>query len=188
MKVIAICGSPRKNGNTQILCQHALKAVEEEGLQTELITLSGLDIRPCRACMSCLTTGTCVIKDDLPPVFTRMKEAQGIILASPVYFGSCTALIKALMERSGWLARSNGQPFRGKAGGPLVVARRGGHNFTIAELTLWFQILGMTVPGSNYWNIAFGREPGEVIQDEEGLKTVWNFGKNLAGLLKKINS
>ncbi len=188
MKVIAICGSPRKNGNTEILCQHALKSVAEEGLETELIQLSGLDIRSCRACMACLTTGVCAIKDDLPPVFTKMKEADGIILASPVYYGSCTSLLKALMERAGWLSRSNKEPFKGKAGGSLVVARRAGHNFTIAEINFWFQILGMTVPGSSYWNIAFGREPGEVLKDEEGLRTAWNFGKNLAELLKKSSS
>ena len=185
MKVIAICGSPRKNGNTEFLCQHALKAISEEGLQTELVQLAGLDIRPCQACMSCLNTGVCSINDDMAPVFSKMKEADGIILASPVYYGSCTALLKALMERAGWLSRSNKESFKGKAGGPLVVARRAGHNFTIAEINFWFHILGMTVPGSSYWNIAFGREPGEVVKDEEGLRTVWNFGKNLAGLLKK---
>jgi multimeric flavodoxin WrbA len=185
MKVLAICGSPRKNGNTEILCQHTLKAVAEEGLQTELVRLSGLDIRPCQACNGCLDTGVCAINDDLPPIFNKMKEADGIILSSPVYYGSCTSLLKALMERSGWLSRSNNEPFRGKAGGALVVARRAGHNFTIAQINFWFQILGLTVPGSTYWNIAFGREPGEVVRDEEGLRTAWNFGKNLAALLKK---
>ncbi len=90
------------------------------------------------------------------------------------------------MERTGYISRWNGAPFSGKVGGPLVVARRAGQNFTFAQLTLWFQILGFFIPGSTYWNIAFGREKGEVERDEEGLQTAWNFGKNMAFLVKKV--
>jgi multimeric flavodoxin WrbA len=117
-----------------------------------------------------------------------MIEADGIILASPVYFGSCTALLKALMERAGFISRPRGSPFNRKVGGPLVVARRAGQNFTIAEINFWFHILGMTVPGSTYWNMAFGREMGEVANDEEGLRTAWNFGKNMAFILKRLHN
>jgi multimeric flavodoxin WrbA len=185
LKVVAIVGSPRKNGNTEILASHALKAIAEEGIETELITLSGKDIKPCTACNACAESGECIIQDDFLPVLDKMLEADGIILASPVYFGSCTALLKALMERSGWVARIKGRPFNRKVGGPLVVARRAGHNFTVAEINFWFHILGMTIPGSTYWNIAIGRNPGEVSNDEEGMKTAWNFGKNMAYLLNK---
>lgn len=161
-----------------------LKTVAEDGIDTELIRLSGLDIKPCNACMLCAKEERCSIEDDLFPIYLKMKEADGILLASPVYYGSCTALIKGLMERTGYIARHNGEPFKGKAGGPLVVARRGGHNFTVAQLTFWFQILGMVVPGSSYWNIAFARDKGELNNDEEGIKTAINFGKNLAWVLK----
>jgi len=188
MKVIAVVGSPRKNGNTEILASHTLKAVSEEGLDTELVLLAGLDIKPCNACMSCAKEEQCSIKDDLFPVYLKMKEADGIILSSPVYYGSATALIKALMERTGYISHHNGEPFKGKVGGPLAVARRAGHNFTIAQLTLWFQILGFVVPGSTYWNMAIGREKGEVRTDEEGMNTAWNFGKNIAWLLKGLKS
>jgi len=188
MKVIGIVGSPRKNGNTELLTRHTLKAIAEEGLDTELVRLAGLDIRPCTACMACKKEEVCSIEDDLFPIYLKMKEADGIILASPVYYGSATALIKALMERAGYIARLNGEPFRGKVGGPLVVARRAGQNFTIAQLTLWFQILGFFVPGSTYWNVAIGREKGEVEQDKEGLETAWNFGKNMAFLIKKLST
>ena len=188
MKVIGIVGSPRKNGNTELLTKHTLKAVSEEGLRTELIRLAGLEIKPCTACMACKKQEICSIEDDLVPIYLKMKEADGIILASPVYYGSATALIKGLMERVGYIARWNGEPFRGKVGGPLVVARRSGKNFTIAQLTLWFQILGFYIPGSTYWNVAIGREKGEVEQDEEGLQTAWNFGKNMASLVKKLNT
>jgi len=188
VKVIGIVGSPRKNGNTELLTKYTLKAISEEGLDTELIRLAGLKIKPCTACMACKEKEICTIKDDLFPIYLRMKEAEGIILASPVYYGSATALIKALMERAGYIARWNGEPFQGKVGGPLVVARRSGRNFTVAQLTLWFQILGFFVPGSTYWNVAIGREKGDVEQDKEGLETAWNFGKNMAFLIKKLGS
>jgi len=188
MKAIGIVGSPRKNGNTELLTAHALKAIAEEGLDTELIRLANLRIRPCNACMLCQKEERCPIKDDLFPIYLKMKEADSIILASPVYFGSATALIKALMERAGYISRWNGDPFRGKVGGPLVVARRAGKNFTFAQLTLWFQILGFFIPGSTYWNVAIGREKGEVANDKEGLETAWNFGKNIAFLVKKLKS
>ncbi len=138
--------------------------------------------------MLCQKEERCSIEDDLFPIYLKMKEADGIILASPVYYASATALIKGLMERAGYISRWNGEPFHGKVGGPLVVARRAGKNFTLAQLTFWFQILGFFIPGSTYWNVAIGREKGDVGQDEEGLKTAWNFGKNLAFLIKKIKS
>ena len=188
MKVIGIVGSPRKNGNTEMLTKHTLKAVSEEGLDTDLIRLAGLEIKACTACMACKDQEICSIKDDLFPIYVKMKEADGIILASPVYYGSATSLIKALMERVGYIARWNSEPFQRKVGGPLVVARRSGKNFTIAQLTFWFQILGFFVPGSTYWNVAIGREKGEVEKDEEGLETAWNFGKNMALLIKKLRA
>ncbi len=188
MKAIGIVGSPRKNGNTELLTAHTLKAIAEEGLDRELIQLAGLEIKPCNACMACKTEERCPIEDDLFPIYVKMKEADSIIIASPVYYGSATALIKAFMERAGYISRWNGEPFRGKVGGPLVVARRAGKNFTFAQLTYWFQILGFFIPGSTYWNVAIGREKGEVLHDEEGLQTVWNFGKSIAFLVKKLKS
>ena len=185
MKAIGVVGSPRKGGNTEILTRHTLEAIEEEGLTTELIRLAGLDIRPCDACLVCRKGEPCHIDDDLLPLYTRLQEAEAVILSSPVYFGSATALLKAFMERVGYLARPK-MVFAGKVGGPLVVARRAGHNFTFAQLLYWFHILGFFVPGSTYWNIAFGREKGEVREDEEGLRTARNFGKNIAFLVKKL--
>ena len=186
MKAIGIVGSPRKRGNTEFLTRHTLKAIAEEGLETELISLSGMDIRPCNACMVCRKGEEwCPITDDLLPIYFRMKEADAIILASPVYFSSATALLKAFMERTGYIGHPR-RVFAGKVGGALVVARRAGHNFAFAEITLWFQIMGFFVPGSTYWNIAFGRNKGEVKNDEEGLNTAWTFGKNVAFLVKKL--
>jgi len=118
VKAIAIVGSPRQNGNTEILSRHALKAIEEEGVDTELIRLADLDIKPCTACMVCKSEESCPIEDDLWPIYTRMKEADAIILASPVYFGSATAQIKALMDRAGYIAYWNGRVFGGGGGWP----------------------------------------------------------------------
>jgi len=187
LKAIGIVGSPRKSGNTELLTEHTLKAIAEEGLETELIRLAGLDIRPCNACMVCRDEERCPIDDDLFPLYQKSKEADAIILASPVYFASATALLKAYMERAGYIARP-GMHFRGKVGGPLVVARRAGKTFTFAQIMFWFQINDMIVPGSTYWNVAVGREKGEVSGDEEGMTTAWNFGKNVASLVKKLKT
>ncbi len=104
-----------------------------------------------------------------------------------MYYGSATAQLKALMDRTGHISGSR-RVFARKVGGPLVVARRAGQNFTFAQIMYWFHILGFFMPGSTYWNIAFGREKGEVSEDEEGLRTAWNFGKNIAFLVKKLKA
>ena len=111
MKAIGIVGSPRKNGNTEVITAHTLRAIEEEGIGTELITLAGLDIRGCTACMACQKEETCPIDDDLLPIYAKMKESDAIVLASPVYYGSATALLKALMERTGFISTLNGRVF-----------------------------------------------------------------------------
>ena len=187
MNVIGIVGSPRLNGNTELLTAHTLKAIAEEGIDTELIRLAGLDIRPCNACKACAKGEQCSIKDDVFPIYLKMKQADGIILSSPVYMGSASGLMKAFSERTGYIARNNNKAFKGKVGGPLVVARRSGHNFTLAELNFWFLFEGMIIPGSSvYWNIAFGRDKGDVLKDEEGMNTAWDFGKAIASTLKKL--
>ena len=187
MKTIAIVGSPRRNGNTEFLTRHTLKAIAEEGVTTELVRLAGRDIRPCDACDVCREEERCPIEDDLFPIYTRIKRADAVILASPVYYGSATALMKAFIERTGHISGRR-RVFDGKVGGPLVVARRAGQNFTLAQIMYWFQYLGFFVPGSTYWNMAFGGREKDVSHDEEGLRTAWNFGKNIAFLLKKLNT
>jgi multimeric flavodoxin WrbA len=187
MKAIGIVGSPRKGGNTEMLTSHALKALAEEGIEIELIPLAGLDIRGCTGCRACWEKETCSVKDDMWPIYEKMKQADGIIIASPVYFSSATSLVKGLMERTGYVAQKSGQRFRGKVGGSLVVARRAGHNATKAQMDYWFHILEFVMPGAVYWNMAFGRDKGEVLNDQEGLDTAWNFAKNMAELMKKLH-
>ena len=187
IRILGISGSPRRDGNTVQLLKETLgAAAEEDGATTELISLAGKDIKPCDGCRTCRTTKECRIKDDLQPIFDKMVEADGIILATPVYYGSATPQIKALMDRAGYTAASKGRLFENKVGGPMVVARRAGQNFTFAQLMFFFFITGMIMPGSNYWTVAFGREKREVLEDDEGLKTARNFGKKVVWVAKKL--
>lgn len=116
MKAIAVVGSPRKGGNTEILAQHTLKSIQEEGVDTELISLAGLDIRPCTACNACRKEECCSINDDLFPIYQKLKGADAIILASPVYYGSASGLMKCFMERVGYIGGPR-RVFAGKVGG-----------------------------------------------------------------------
>ncbi len=185
MKVVGIVGSPRRGGNTEALVQIALEVIQKNGLETELISLAGKRISPCDGCKGCVETGKCHIKDDFDSVLARMKEADGIILATPVYYGAATPQIVSLISR---FYLTNDQPLKRKVGGPIVVARRAGQNFTLAQLMFFFMLQEMIVPGSTYWNVAFGREKGDVLKDREGITTIKNFAKNMVWLLKKIHS
>ena len=187
MKILAISGSPRVNGNTDQLLHVALDVLESRGIDTEFISLAGKSILPCTACVACRNEPRCIIEDDFDPIFRAMLESDGFIVGSPVYFGSATPETMALLDRAGYVARHNGNLFSRKVGGPVAVARRIGQNFTIAQLLMWYMINGMIVPGSSYWNIAFGRGKGEVMQDEEGVRTIRTFAENLAWLLEKIH-
>ena len=191
MKAIAICGSPRDSGNTQILLERCLARLGEAGIDTQFIPLRGKTIKGCCACARCreLKDGTCAIKDDdFHDVFTLMKEADIIVVGSPVYFGSATPEMMALLDRAGYVSRGTGNFFSRKIGGPIAVARRAGQNFTYAQLLYWFMLNDMVVPGSTYWNIAFGRAPGEVMDDEEALETIDRFADNLAWLAHALSS
>ena len=189
MKVIGIVGSPRKGGNTETLTRIALEEIEKEGVDTELIRLAEKDIQPCDGCRSCKQTGKCRIQDDFPKIHAEMLKADGILLATPVYFGSASPQIKALIDRSGYSSPRDAagrRPFENKVGGPIVVARRAVQNFTYAQLMFFFMITGMIVPGSLYWNVAIGREKGDVTKDEEGIRIIRYFGQKVAWLVKKL--
>ena len=188
VKILAISGSPRKGGNTDTLLRIALDVLENHGIETDFISLSGKKILTCTACMACKLKPRCVLEDDFDHIFRAMVDSDGFIIGSPVYFGSASAEITALLDRAGYIARHNGHLFNRKIGGPVSVARRAGQNFTLAQVLMWFMINGMIVPGSTYWNIAFGKEKGDVMKDEEGIQTVRTFAENVAWLLKKIKN
>jgi len=188
IRILGVVGSPRVGGNTELFVAEALKAAEEEGAETELLRLADKELSPCDACLSCRKTRECRIKDDFQMIFQKMVDADGIILASPVYFSSATPKIKALIDRAGYLSIARGRVFENKVGGAMAVARRAGQNFTFAELLFFFLHQGMIVPGSTYWNVAFGRGKGEVTKDKEGMETARNFAKKMVWLIKKIKS
>ena len=188
MHAVVISGSPRQHGNTETLLRHCLDALARYGVTGELISLRDKTIKGCRACNNCSRNRDkrCNSKDDVfQPVFDAMLEADIIVVGSPVYFGSATPEMMALLDRAGYVSRSNGQLFSRKLGGPIAVARRAGHNFTYAQLLMWFMINDMIVPGSSYWNVALAREPGKVVEDSEAMATVDRFAENLAWLAER---
>jgi multimeric flavodoxin WrbA len=187
MLVLGIVGSPRKGGNTEILMKQALNVCQEEGLKTEFIHLADLQIDPRNECMVCKKEKICPIKDDFSPLYEKMLKVDGILLGSPVFFSSSTPEMKALIDRAGSLGIAQDRPFKRKVGGAMVAGRRAGHNFTFAELLFFFLYHGMIVPGSTYWNVGFGRDVGEVLNDEEGIGTIREFAKNVSWLIKKLH-
>jgi multimeric flavodoxin WrbA len=191
MKVIGIAGSLRANSNTLHYIEKALSVLEEEGLATELISLRGKRIEPCNGCYDCAKKdlGVCSIKgDDFNEIIAKMKEAEGIILGSPVYLSSVVPQMMALLARATFVSYWSDKFFTGKVGGPITVARRAGHNLAFSQLLLWFFLNGLIVPGSTYWNVGMAGAGGarDAENDVEGLATVTNFAHNLAGLMKKI--
>ncbi|MFH0846823.1 MAG: flavodoxin family protein [Chloroflexota bacterium] len=186
MQALGIAGSPRKGGNTEQYVQQALKAINDEGIETEMVSLADKDIRPCNACMACRRTEKCPIDDDLMPIYQKMKDADAIIIGSPVYFQGSTALTRAFLERSGYISTQNGRVFAGKVGGPLVVTRRSAASLTYAQMLLWFSGQRFFIPG--VMSTAFGREKGDVLKDEEGMNSARDFGKGVAFLLKKLKA
>ena len=189
MKVIAFNGSARKDGNTAILIRHVLKEIEKEGIETELVQLAGQKIQGCLACYKCFSAKNkrCVVTDDIVnECIEKMEHAEGIILGSPTYFADCTAQIKALIERAGFVSKANGEMFKRKIGAAVVSVRRSGAIHAFDTLNHFFTIGQMITVGSSYWNIGVGREIGEVEKDEEGLLTMSILGKNMSWLIKKV--
>ncbi|HTY89803.1 MAG TPA: flavodoxin family protein [Methanocella sp.] len=186
-KVIGIVGSPRPVGNTRYLVNEALKTLKQEGIEVELIPLDDKRVAPCEACNACGELLNCRIEDDFQEIFEKMKAADGIIVGSPVYFGSATPQIMALLDRAGYVGMKT-RAFEHKAGAAIAVARRAGANFTFAQLNYFFFINGMIVPGSTYWNVGYGLDPEDVKDDEEAVRTVRNLAMNMAWLIKKIKA
>ncbi len=191
MKVMAFNGSARKDGNTAILINYVLNEIQKEGIDTEHLQLAGQKIRGCKACYKCFENkdGRCVFKDDiLNTCVEKMTEADGIILGSPTYFTDVSTEMKALIDRGGFVSKANGDILQRKLGAAVVAMRRAGSIHTFDTLNHFFLIAQMIVPGSSYWNLGIGRNKGEVEKDEEGLKTMEVLGRNMAWLLKKIQS
>jgi multimeric flavodoxin WrbA len=189
MKVVAFNGSARKDGNTAILLNTVLDEIRKEGIETELVQFAGKSLQGCIACYKCFENKNrrCAVeKDEMNSYIGKMLGADGILLGSPTYFSDVTANMKALIERCGMVARANEDMFKRKAGAGVVAVRRAGATHVLSSLNYFFLIGQMIVPGSTYWNLAIGREPGEVKNDNEGMQTMIDLGRNMAWLIRKI--
>jgi multimeric flavodoxin WrbA len=184
-KILAINGSPRKDGNTSILIRYILRELENEGIETETVQIGGRKIHGCTACMKCFENRDrkCVIDDDLVnTVIGKMTEADGILLGSPVYFLDVTSEMKALIDRAGFVSFANGHFLSDKVGNAVVAVRRAGASRTADSMLHFFLANDMIVPGLPC--IGIGREIGDVERDEEGISHAKKVGQNMARLLK----
>ena len=189
MKVVAFNGSPRKDGNTFHLINHVFAALNAEGIETEMVQVGGNLIHGCTACYQCFEKkdGRCVVKKDIVnDCIEKMRQADGIILASPTYFADITPELKALIDRSGFVSMANGRFLKRKVGAAVIAVRRGGAIHAFDTINHLFLICEMIIPGSCYWNVGIGREKGEVEHDEEGIRTMKVLGENMAWLLQRL--
>jgi multimeric flavodoxin WrbA len=174
-----------------MLIQVVFEELKKEGIETELIQMAGKNIQGCLACYKCFKNKDrrcSVDKDILNDIMARMEKAEGILLGSPTYFSDVTSGMRAFIERCGFVARANDYMFKGKVGAAVVAVRRAGSIQAFTSMNLFLHYMQMFMPGSSYWNIGIGRDPGDVMKDEEGIQTMKTLGQNMAWLLKKLHS
>ena len=185
-KTLLISGSPKSDGNTVQLMQECAQVIQKEGVEAEVLSFAGMSIQSCNACGKCSETGICDIQDGLNEIIQKLRGARGFIVGSPVYFGTARGDVMAALQRIGYVSMRTDRFLSGMVGGPVAVARRGGQTSTLQEMLMFFLINDMIVPGSTYWNMVFGRLPGEVWKDHEGIDTIRHFAANVARLVKKL--
>ena len=183
MKVLMLNGSPRAKGNTSIALHEMEQIFAQGGIETELVHVGQKDIRGCIACMSCKKTGKCVFDDLVNEIAPKFEACDGLVVGSPVYYASANATLVALLTR---LFYSTSFDKSMKVGASVVAARRGGLSSTFDELNKFFTISGMPVASGQYWNSIHGGEPGEAVQDGEGLQIMRTLARNMAFLMKSI--
>ncbi|MBQ2641824.1 MAG: flavodoxin family protein [Lachnospiraceae bacterium] len=183
MKVLILNGSPRKGGNTSIALDEMVKIFEADGIEAEVVQVGNKAVRGCIACGTCAEKGKCVFDDVVNELAPKFEAADGLVIASPVYYGSANATLIACLDR---LFYSTSFDKTMKVGASVVVARRGGLSATFDELNKYFLISSMPVAASQYWNSVHGREPGQAAQDAEGLQTMRVLARNMAFLMKGI--
>lgn len=189
MKVLAINSSAGKDGNTVLLINAVFEELNKEGIETEMIQLAGKVVEPCKACWACGGRKNCVHKKDLfQEIYEKMIQADGILLGSPVYMANISANMQAFLERASVVADMNRNEnlLRHKVGAAVTAARRGGALNALDAMNHFFMLQDMFIVGSSYWPMAYGRMPGEVKEDQEGIETMKNLGQNVAYLLKAL--
>ncbi len=183
MKVLLINGSPRVGGNTSIALGEMEKIFQQEGIQVETVQVGNKAIRGCVACLSCMEKGKCVFDDLVNETAPKFAEADGLVIASPVYYASANGTLISFIDR---LFYSTPFDKTMKVGAAVAVARRGGVSATYDELNKYFAISGMPIATGQYWNAVYGREKGEAAQDEEGMQTMRTLARNMVFLMKSI--
>ena len=183
MKVLMLNGSPKANGNTAIALAEMEKVFTEEGMEVVTVQVGNWDVRGCMACGGCYKTSKCVFDDVVNEIAPIFREADGLVVGSPVYYASANATMIAVLDR---LFYSTDFPKTMKVGASVAVARRGGCSATFDELNKYFTISGMPVASSQYWNSIHGSSPGQVLEDAEGLQTMRTLARNMAFLMKSI--
>lgn len=183
MKVLLINGSPRVGGNTSIALGEMEKIFQQEGIQVETVQVGNKAIRGCVACLSCMEKGKCVFDDLVNETAPKFAEADGLVIASPVYYASANGTLISFIDR---LFYSTPFDKTMKVGAAVAVARRGGVSATYDELNKYFAISGMPIVTGQYWNAVYGREKGEAAQDEEGMQTMRTLARNMVFLMKSI--
>jgi len=186
MKVVLFNGSPRKEGNTHNCLEIVMKELKKENIECDYVWIGAERLQGCTACMKCIENEDqkCVLSgDSMNDYIQKILEADGIIIGSPTYYSDVTASVKALIERAGY---TTGNLLKHKVGAAVVAVRRAGAVHVFSSINYFFLIKEMFVVGSSYWNLGVGRDPGDVLDDDEGIETFRNLGKNFAYLLEKI--
>ena len=189
MKVVALSGSPRINGNTELMIRKAFVPLKEAGIDTELIQVGGKGIRGCTACGKCgeMQNNTCIFTTDpVNRIIQKFAEADGVIIGTPTYFADLSGDLKSTLDRVFLVSLRNGRIFSRKVGAAVVAVRRGGATHAFDSINHYFQISGMFIVVSTYWNMGFGQAPGDVIDDEEGMANMTALGESMAFLLQKL--
>ena len=183
MKVLIINGSPRQKGNTSIALAEIAKQLEKLGIESEIVWIGNKPVRGCIACNTCKDKpGACVFDDDVcNGISAKMNSSDALIVGSPVYWGQPNGAVLSIIQRAFY---SNGAAFRGKPAAAVAVCRRGGATATFETLNMPFQMMSMPIVTSQYWNIVYGREPGQAALDREGLQTMRTLANNMAALLR----
>lgn len=187
MKVVALNGSPREKGNTELSLRVMMAILEKEGIETEFIQLGGSTYSGCRACNGCFKKKDkkCVMdNDDMNEIMAKVFDADGIIIGSPSYYSNVTTEVKAFIDRCGYVSMANGGLLKRKVGASVVPARRAGSNFVYSAINFFYGINEMVIPSSTYWNMTLAVKRGDVMQDEEGLRTFETLAENMAWLMK----
>ncbi|MFX1237780.1 MAG: flavodoxin family protein [Promethearchaeota archaeon] len=191
MKVVLFNGSPRAKGNTHHCLGIVMEEIKEAGIECEYIWMGAEKLRGCMACYKCKMNQDLKCSqtsDKMNEYIAKILDADGIVIGSPTYFSDVSTNVKALIERVGFVARANGNLLKHKVGAAVVAVRRQGANHVFSSINFFFLIAEMFVVGSSYWNLGMGLNPGDIMNDEEGVETFKNLGKNMVFLLEKLKN